>query len=61
MVRRQEIVNCKFHDPPSREGNFGVKKCKIDVFLKQEICGNRIKAGFFKVIIQDLAVHGTNV
>ena len=28
--------------------------------LKQEICGNRMKAGFFNVIIQDIAVHGTN-
>ena len=27
---------------------------------KQEICGNRIEAGFFNVIIQDIAVHGTN-
>ena len=27
---------------------------------KQEICGNCIKAGFFNVIIQDIAVHGTN-
>ena len=28
--------------------------------LRQEICGNRIKAGFFNVKIQDIAVHGTN-
>ena len=27
--------------------------------LIQEICGNRIKAGFFNVIIQDIAVPGT--
>ena len=27
---------------------------------KQEICRKRIKAGFFNVIIQDIAVHGTN-
>ena len=27
---------------------------------KQVICGNRIKAGFFNVIIQDIYVHGTN-
>ena len=27
---------------------------------KQEIWGNHIKAGFFNVIIQDIAVHGTN-
>ena len=26
----------------------------------QEICGNHIKAGFFSVILQDIAVHGTN-
>ena len=26
---------------------------------KQEICGNCIKAGFFNVIIQDIAVYGT--
>ena len=26
----------------------------------QEICGNRIKAGFFNVVIKDIAVHGTN-
>ena len=24
------------------------------------ICGNHIKAGFFNVIIQDIAVYGTN-
>ena len=28
---------------------------------KQEICGNRIKAGFFNVIIQHIAVHGTMI
>ena len=27
---------------------------------KQEICGNRIKAGFFNVVIHGIAVHGTN-
>ena len=27
---------------------------------RQEICENRIKAGFFNVITQDIAVHGTN-
>ena len=32
------------------------KKYKI----KQEICGNCMKAGFFNVIIQDIAVQGTN-
>ena len=26
----------------------------------QEMCRNRIKAGFFNVIIQDRAGHGTN-
>ena len=28
--------------------------------IKQEIWVNRIKAGFFNVILQDIAVHGTN-
>ena len=28
--------------------------------MQQEICGNRIKAGFFNVIIQDIDVHETN-
>ena len=27
---------------------------------RQEICGNRIKAVFFNVIIQEKAVHGKN-
>ena len=27
---------------------------------KQEICRKSIKARFFNVIIQDIAVHGTN-
>ena len=27
--------------------------------ILQEICGNRIKAGFFNIIIQDIAVQGT--
>ena len=31
-----------------------------ETFTRQEICGNRIKAGFFNVIINDIAVHGTN-
>ena len=26
----------------------------------QEICGNHIKAGFFNVIIHDIALHGTD-
>ena len=30
------------------------------ILLQQEICRNRIKAGFFNVIIQYIAVHGTN-
>ena len=29
-------------------------------YRKQEIYGNLIKVGFFNVIIQDIAVHGTN-
>ena len=32
------------------------KKYKI----KQEICGNCMKTEFFNVIIQDIAVQGTN-
>ena len=30
------------------------------VKIMNKRCGNRIKARFFKVIIQDIAVHGTN-
>ena len=32
----------------------------VVLFYAEEICGNPIKAGFFNVIIQDIAVHGTN-
>ena len=28
--------------------------------FKNKRCGNRIKAGFFNVIIRDMAIHGTN-
>ena len=38
------------------------KVCLHDQIDKNlEIWGNYIKAGFFNVIIQDIAVHGTNV
>ena len=32
----------------------------VDVISKHKRCGNRIKLGFLNVIIQDIAVHGTN-
>ena len=32
----------------------------VDVISKDKRCGNRIKLGFLNVIIQDIAVHGTN-
>ena len=32
----------------------------IETNKEQEICGNHIKARFFNVIIQNIAVHGTN-
>ena len=36
-------------------------KTQISKLKKQlEICGNRIKAGFCNVIIQDIAVYGTS-
>ena len=38
-----------------------MKKVQCRSILQQEICENRIKAGFFNVLIQDIAVHGTNV
>ena len=31
-----------------------------DYTIQNEMCGNRIKVGFFNVIIQDIAVRGTN-
>ena len=40
-----------------------LNKLRFDFFYfgeKQDICGNHIKAGFFNVIIQYIAVHGTN-
>ena len=41
--------------------NRPVVSCQgVTKHFKQEISGNRIKAGFFNVIIQDIAVHGTN-
>ena len=39
---------------------FSVNSNLFAIKQLQEICGNRIKAGFFNVIIQDIAVHGTN-
>ena len=39
--------------------NFFEGKPKLNHII-QEIWGNCIKAGFFNVIIQDIAAHGTN-
>ena len=45
--------------------NFLIKQSSLSaktgsVRLKQEICGNSIKAEFFIAIIHDLDLHGTN-
>ena len=48
----------------SQVGQKSINKLKtksviVLVYINKR-CGNRIKAGFFNVKIQDIAVHGTN-